>query len=236
MTVGVIVRVHNAERYLEAAIESVLVQRPAPDRVVLVDDGSTDGSVAIADRHADRLEVIHQERRGPGGAINTGLTRLAADSSVDLVAFQDADDLWTPGRQAAMREHLLANPAADAVMGRVEHFASEDLDAQDAARFRIPATPEPGAALPSLLIRRSALERVGPFDERLRAGEFLDWHHRAMAAGVRIESIDTVVLRRRVHLQNTTRSAEALRDYLLVARRAIERRRGLDGRAKGNAD
>ncbi len=222
--VGVVIRVHNAERYLDASVRSVLEQIPSPRQVVIVDDGSTDDSSAIADRFAEadeRVAVVHQARQGPGGAVNPGLHRL--DSP--LVAFQDADDLWPAGRLAVMVRQLLAADRVDGVMGRVEHFASEDLSERDAARFEIPDEPQPGAALPSLLIRREALDRTGPFDATLKAGEFLDWHHRAMIAGVRIVPIEDVVLRRRVHLTNTTRSAEATRDYLKVARDAIRRRR-----------
>lgn len=222
--VGVVIRVHNADRYLDASIRSVIAQSPPPKRIVIVDDGSTDRSGEIAARHAAEsplVEAVHQMRRGPGGAVNAGLERIATP----IIAFQDADDLWPADRIATMLRHLQSRPAVDGVMGRVLHFASEDLSPEDAARFSIPAGSQPGAALPSLLIRREAIDRVGPFDESLRAGEYLDWHHRAMAAGVVIEPIEDVVLERRVHLTNTTRSAEATRDYLRVARAAIARRR-----------
>ena len=220
--VGVVIRVHDAAPYLVASIQSVLMRDPPAAEVVVVDDGSTDGSGLLAEAFVPRVRVIRQRRRGPGGAINAGLLLVRRE----FVAFQDADDLWTPGRLGAMAAELAARPEADGVMGRVEHFASEDLSAEEAARFDVPGTPQPGAALPSLLIRREVLDRVGCFDESLRAGEYLEWHDRAIRAGVRIEPIEVVCLRRRVHRTNTTRSAEARRDYLRVARLAIARHRG----------
>lgn len=233
--VGVVIRVHNMARYLAASMRSVLDQTNPPGRIVVVDDGSTDGSGEVADRQAaesEIVEVIHQARSGPGGALNAGLERLATP----LVAFQDADDLWPAVRIATMLRHLQMRPTVDGVMGRVQHFASEDLSPEEAARFSIPVDPQPGAALPSLLIRREAIDRVGPFEESLRAGEYLDWHHRAMAAGIVIEPIDDVVLERRVHLTNTTRSSVARRDYLRVARHAIARRRDGESRTENRSD
>lgn len=221
-TIGVVIRAHDVVAYLAAAIESVLDQSPPPTEVVVVDDGSTDGSGGVADSFSPRVRVVHQSRRGPGGAVNGGLVHLSSE----LIAFQDGDDLWTEGRLESMSAALLAEPRWDGVMGRVQHFASEDLTPEEAARFAIPEEPQPGAALPSLLLRRSAFDRVGHFDESLRAGEYLEWHDRAIRAGVRIEPIEAVCLRRRVHRTNTTRSAEARRDYLRVARLAIARHRG----------
>jgi glycosyltransferase involved in cell wall biosynthesis len=223
--IGVVVRAHNVAPYLAASIESVLSQDPPPREVVVVDDGSTDGTGSVADSFSPRVKVVHQERRGPGGAVNGGVVHLSSD----LLAFQDGDDLWTPGRLAAMVEAIEAEPAWDGVMGRVLHFASEDLEPDEAARFAIPVEPQSGAALPSLLLRRAALDRVGLFDESLRAGEYLEWHDRALRKGIRIEPIECVCLRRRVHRSNTTRSPDARRDYLKVARLAIGRHRSREG-------
>lgn len=220
-SIGVVIRSHNVASYLAAAIKSVLSQSPPPTEVVVVDDGSTDGTGSVADAFSPRVRVVHQPRRGPGGAINGGIVHLSSE----LLAFQDGDDLWTDGRLAAMAAALLAQPRWDGVMGRVQHFASEDLTPEEAARFAIPEEPQPGAAVPSLLLRRSSFDRVGLFDESLEAGEYLDWHDRAKRVGLHIEPIDCVCLRRRVHRSNTTRSVGARRDYLRVARLAIERHR-----------
>ena len=225
-SIGVVVRAHNVAAYLAASIESVLQQSPTPDEIVVVDDGSTDGTGSVADAFSPRVRVVHQPRRGPGGALNGGIVHLSSE----LIAFQDGDDLWTEGRLESMSAALLAEPRWDGVMGRVQHFASEDLAPEEVARFAIPAEPQPGAAVPSLLLRRSALDRVGLFDESLKAGEYLEWHDRAMRVGLHIEPVGCVCLRRRVHRSNTTRGADARRDYLRVARLAIARRRAGDVR------
>ena len=114
-------------------------------------------------------------------------------------------------------------------MGRVEHFVSPELPAEDAARFEIPVGTQPGAGLPSLLVRRSVFDSSGEFLDGLSAGEYLEWLDRATRANVRIEPVETICLRRRVHLHNFTRRPESKRDYLRAVQAVMARRRGDGG-------
>lgn len=222
--VGVVIRTLDASRYLAASIESVIAQTRPPAEIVAVDGGSTDGTLEILASFGDRVRVVQQRRRGLAGAAQDGVDAIARP----LVAFQDADDLWPRDRLRLMVEALEANSAWGGVMGRVEHFVSPELSPAEAARFEIPNGPQPGAGLPSLLVRRSALDLAGEFLDGLSAGEYLEWHDRAIRAGVRIEAVETICLRRRVHLHNFTRRPESKRDYLRAVRAVMARRRGGD--------
>ena len=95
MKVSVILPVHNGERYLADALQSVLEQTRPPDQIVVVDDGSIDRSAQIIKGFGAAFEVIYlfQEKKGPAAARNSGLERATGD----LVAFLDCDDLWAPG-------------------------------------------------------------------------------------------------------------------------------------------
>ena len=89
--VSVIVPVYNVAPYLAEALDSVCAQTYDKLEIIIVDDGSTDGSGAICDRYAEkdgRVQVIHQERKGLSGARNTGLERMTGS----CVAFMDSDD------------------------------------------------------------------------------------------------------------------------------------------------
>jgi len=91
--VSVIVPVFNKAPYIERCLASILAQHRRPDEVIVVNDGSTDGSGIVAERFSsDLVTVISQENRGPGAARNVGLRR----ASGDLVAFLDGDDEWLP--------------------------------------------------------------------------------------------------------------------------------------------
>lgn len=219
--VGVIIRVRNAEPYVAEALASVLEQTQPPAEVVIVDGGSTDGSMNALAPFADRIRVVSQARDGLGGAAQDGID--ATDQPI--IAFQDADDIWPPDRLRAMLQALEAHPGWGGVMGRVEHFVSPDVPPERAGSFALPVGPQPGAGLPSLVLRREALDRAGGFREGLWAGEYMEWQDRATHAGVQIGHVDTLCLRRRVHLSNFTRSESSRRGYLQALQVVLARRR-----------
>src|SRR5262245_59556523 len=93
--VSVLLPVFNGARFLTDAIERVLDQTWQDFELVVVDDGSTDGSAEIAEGYADtRIRAVRQEHRGLVGALNRGL----AESRGEFIARQDADDLSAPTR------------------------------------------------------------------------------------------------------------------------------------------
>jgi hypothetical protein len=95
--------------------------------------------------------------------------------------------------------------------------------------FEVPNGPQPSAGLPSLVLRREVFEKAGGFLDGLSAGDYFEWFDRAVAAGLRIESIDTLALYRRVHLNNFTRNPASKQDYLRAVRLVMARRRNRIG-------
>lgn len=95
MTISVIIPVYNAEPFLPACLDSVLAQTHRELEILLIDDGSTDGSGAICDRYAaldSRIRVIHQENGGVSRARNRGLELATGE----LTSFVDSDDAMEP--------------------------------------------------------------------------------------------------------------------------------------------
>lgn len=223
--VGVVMRTLNSARYVAASIESVLSQSVPPGDVVVIDGGSTDGTLDIVASFGDRVRVVRQRRRGLAGAAQDGVDAV----SLPLVAFQDSDDLWPRERLRDMLAALDHHPEWDGVMGQVEHFVSPDLAPEDASRFEVPEGPQPGVGLPSMVVRRSAFGRAGELLDGLSAGEYIEWSDRAIRAGVRIEPVATLCVLRRVHLHNFTRRPESKQDYLRAVREVMARRRVPNG-------
>lgn len=96
--ISVIIPVYNCKTYLHQAIDSVLNQ-PAKDiSIVLVDDGSTDGTAELCDQLAEnnRVSVIHQKNLGVSAARNVGINFSLRDTVCKYIAFLDADDVWYP--------------------------------------------------------------------------------------------------------------------------------------------
>jgi glycosyltransferase involved in cell wall biosynthesis len=182
----------NEERFLSEAIESVLAQSFADWELVLVDDGSTDGSPEIArgyaERHPGRIRVLsHPQRANRGMSASRNLGLAAARGR--YVAFLDADDVWLPEKLAQQCAILETRPDCGMVYGRTLIWRSWNGSAKD---FLYPLGVEADAvhAPPRLfelltenkaqspttcnaLMRRSLIEGVGGFEDAFR-GMFED--------------------------------------------------------------
>src|SRR6266700_818813 len=197
--ISVMIGVYNAERYLAEAIDSVFAQSCRPLELIVVDDGSDDGSGEVARRYGAALTYARQENAGNGSARNHAV-RLA---SGELFAFLDADDRFVPGKLARQFAALQADPTLDMVFGHVREFVSPELTEVQRATVRPPAPqPLPWPAPNLMLIRRESFARVGPFSESVKVGVTVDWYARAAEAGLRSAMLPEVVLERRLHLTN----------------------------------
>jgi glycosyltransferase involved in cell wall biosynthesis len=220
--VSVMIGAYNAAPYLGEAIQSVLAQDYEPLELIVVDDGSTDGTADVA-RGFAQVKVIQQANGGNGAARN----RAVENAAGELYAFLDADDRFTPGKLTLQKAALDADPGLDMVFGHVREFLSPELDEETRASLRPPAPePMPWTAPNLMLIRRESFERVGPFTTAVRVGVTVDWFARAAEAGLRHTILPQVVLERRLHTQNNGLRERASRSqYVEVIRQAMERRR-----------
>lgn len=220
MRVSVVLPVYNRAHYVGEAIESVLAQTLPPDELIVVDDGSTDDSVAVVERFArPEIRVLRQPNGGIGSARNAGLRAVTGE----LVAFIDSDDLWERDKLALQVEAMRASDDVQLVFGHLVEFLSPDR-AGELATLRVSADPVPGLIATTLLVRGTAAARIGPFDEGLRVGEFVEWMARANDLGLASRMLPETVARRRFHGGNTvlTRSNS---DYLRAIKSTLDRRR-----------
>ena len=177
MKATVIIPVYNGAAYVSGAIESALGQTERDIEVIVVDDGSTDGTPEVLRRYTDsRLHVIRQRNAGPSAARNRGI----AASRGEWVGFLDADDTWRPGKIAAHLKRAAEVPEAALT------YSSVLVRDHKGAPIRTLYADREGWVLESLLfgnfirgggsstmVRRDALEQVGPFDPEIKYGE--DW-------------------------------------------------------------
>jgi GT2 family glycosyltransferase len=113
-----------------------------------------------------------------------------------------------------------------------EQFICPMLSAEQKARLRAPPPPTPSYIAGGVLFRRADFDRVGPFDENLVFGEFVDWFGRARNAGIAEVQVPEIVLRRRLHGDNmTVRQRASATDYLKVVRRELARKRETNTRS-----
>jgi glycosyltransferase involved in cell wall biosynthesis len=221
--IGVIVPVFNGERYLGATLESILAQSYRPLEIVVVDDGSTDGSMAVIGRFGRAVNYVRQPNQGTGAARNRGVLH----STADYLAFLDQDDLWSSDKLIRQMEALRAHESADMVFGQVQQFRSPDWQESTGSRIACPERPMPGYLPSALLVRRTSFLRVGPFDTRWRLGAWTDWYARARDAGLVAHMLSDVVAWRRIHGGNHGLVARAsVREYARILKESLDRRRG----------
>ena len=212
--VSCIVPVFNGERYLREALDSVLQQTYRHLELIVVDDGSTDGSATIAASYGDRLRALRQTNAGPAAARNHGLR----DMRGDFAAFLDADDLWHPEKLARQMARFAQSPALDVCVTHVHNFWIPEL-AEEAARFRDHriARPLPAYVAATMVARRRAFELVGTFDANLGFGHSTEWFLRAAARGAVVEALpDNPPHPSR---QSSRQMRRELRQYLRLVRR-----------------
>ena len=214
--ISAIVPVFNTEKYLGAAIESILAQNYRPIQIIVVDDGSTDNSAAVA-RAFREVEYHFQDHAGVAAALNRGIS----EAKGSFVAFLDADDLWMEGKLQKQIDTFTAQPELDMVLGGVEQFRETGPEGNPVSLgvFK-------GYLKISMLIRQAALSRVGPFDTQWQTGDFIDWYIRATELRLKSVMLPDLVARRRIHETNMgILQRDTQTDYARIMRQVLERRR-----------
>ncbi len=219
---SVVIPVFNGERFLRAAVESVLAQKCSRLEIVMVDDGSTDGTAVVARSLPATVRYLHQTNQGPAAARNRGIQQAQGS----LIAFADVDDLWPAAKLELQLPYLLNEPAIEIVLGRIQPVLLSRTETETEEL----GEPAFSVNLGSAVIRRSVFERVGLFDETMRYSEDVDWFMRAREAGAVIKTIDAVTLFYRQHEENMTRGKSASELNVLKAlKRSLDRRREQTG-------
>jgi glycosyltransferase involved in cell wall biosynthesis len=234
---SVVIPCFNARAYIESTLRSVLAQGRRVHEVIVVDDGSNDGSPALVRSKFPDVRVIEQRNQGVAVARNTGIEAASAE----WIAFVDADDIWLPGKldqQFALAE---AQIDAQVIYGAWEVWTSDQqAPAEPWLAAVLAAAPDErrwggptGWIYPQLLlscevwtstvmIKASLLRQIGGFDPKLRIGEDYDLWLRASRES-RILRVPRPLALYRQHQQNITRSVPAENFRALVVERALAR-------------
>ncbi|NLY83488.1 MAG: glycosyltransferase family 2 protein [Acholeplasmataceae bacterium] len=197
--IDIIIPSYNSKKYLAEAVDSCKAQTHRPERIIIVDDGSTDGSDAFA-RSLAGVEVFRQTNSGAGVARNHGISQ----SSAECVFLLDADDIIEPFALEALAGALAAEPDAFAVFGQTVDFFSPELTEEERKTRRLQDKPSFGRLPGCSLLRKEVFGPglVGLFNPAFKHGEVVDWHSRFRDAGLKYVNVEKVIHRRRIHLSN----------------------------------
>jgi glycosyltransferase involved in cell wall biosynthesis len=170
--VSAIVPAYNAAAYLAEALDSALAQSYPSLEIIVVNDGSTDSTAAIADGYAaafpGRVRVIHQPNAGLPGARNTAI----AAARGELLALLDADDIWLPDHLDTVVAAFDAEPGLALVHANIERIDANGRTTERWNRrwrnrkdpYAAVATRLEHVSCPTVVFRRSCIEEIGGFD------------------------------------------------------------------------
>lgn len=212
--VSVVVPVYNGERYLGATLESIFDQDYEPLEVIVVDDGSSDGSAAVAQSLSVRY--VRQENAGPCAARNAG----AELAQGELISFCDADDLWLPEKVTKQVAHIVERPEVGCVLVRSAMFVEPGVDPPPWMSEQEEVTWE------AALVWRSVFESIGGFDDAYAPSEGFEWLSRLGDAGFEIGVLPETLAERRIHGSNISYDRKALHQAMFRAVRDRMARKG----------
>jgi len=228
-TFSVVIAAHDAAATLADALDSALSQVPPPLEVIVCDDGSTDATPDVLAGYESRVRTIRQTNAGEGAAKNAA----AAAAKGDFVCFLDADDVFLPGRLAALTE--LAHQRPD--LGILTTDASIEVDGRHVRRcyddeWPFPAERQRAAILERnfvfglAAVRRPTFVEAGGFAEDIRYAVDWDLWIRLILDGAKVGLVDAVLARYRLRAE----SLSAARPALLAGRAQVLERTADDRR------
>ncbi len=219
--VSALIHVHNGARFLPDSIGSVFAQDYAPIELIVIENGSTDGSLEVARRLAPDADVSGHPQLPLADGRNQALSR----ASGEWISFLDADDSWPVGRTSALIEATGAAPGVKLVFGDLETFR---CPLQGPAEHRKLPEPELKRALlpSSSMVHRDVFAATGPFDRDYGLAEWGEWLMRVRSHHFVERRIDEMTLRRRLHTQSLTFcNPHDHRDYARAMLKGLRERR-----------
>jgi glycosyltransferase involved in cell wall biosynthesis len=246
MKVSVIIPAYNAERYIRHTLETVLGQTYANIEIIVVDDGSKDGTADIVRSFGARVRYVYQENSGGCGKPRNEGMKVATG---DVFVFFDSDDLMVPDRIAREVEVMRRHPGVGMVFSNYRDFEGDHV--HEGGHFEscpilgtrlqtLPADARQTVLLPSEstellltenfgssspMVRRETVERVGPFDETLRASEDYEFQYR-VASHYCIALIPQVGWHKRLHQNSmSSQTPNILHHKILTRTRLLEMER-----------
>ena len=219
--VSCIVPVWNGERHLAETLDSILGQTLDSLEVIVADDGSTDGTAGLVAEYGRGVIYVRQENRGAPSARNLGLSVARGE----FIAYLDADDLWRRDKLAIQMTRFEQRPELDVSVTHLENFWSPEVAPDERwcdADRRQPIVA--GYSPSTMLARAETFARIGRWEESKQHAASVEWFLRARTAGATIELLPDVLVRRRLHHANTTRTSNlaSVDEHLRLVKHVID--------------
>lgn len=220
--VSVVVTCFNRQNYIGEAIESVLHQTFENYEIVVIDDGSVDGSAEVCKKYEKKINYFFRENRGASDAKNSGV----AQARGEYISFLDSDDIWDLEKLCLQTSYLANNKEIDILYGHARQFLSPELTMDECARLHCPVDPVAAPTSGTMLMKKKLFEQVGGFRTDLLVGIEIEWYLRAKNMGLSSVTLPNVLLNRRIHNTNSGMTYRLERQqHLDIIKQHINKRR-----------
>lgn len=227
ITVSVIIPVYNGERFVAEALQSVFAQTFTAYEVLVIDDGSTDGSRALvqeAMQSQPQLRYLYQQNSGVALARNHGIRA----SHGELIAFLDQDDRWTAealARQVAYHQQHLE---VGYTLAQQICFLEPGCSPPKWFQLQTFGQPHVGYLPGTLMVKRAIFDQIGLFDPAIPISSDADWFARANDAQIPTYTLPQVLLERRIHNENQSQQSKQIHKELFrLLHASIKRKQGV---------
>jgi|SRR5215471_15712208 len=211
--VSVVIPTYNNARFLPEALDSLLGQTFRDFELIVVDDGSTDDTLEVLKPYRHLIRYLRKENGGPASARNLGIRHATGD----LIAFQDADDIWLPDKLRLQIDYLREHSEIGVVFSDVTFFGAER---RETCCVKQRFSPKAGMTFENLfhdhfvgmstvVVRGSCLDEVGLFDESLIGAEDYNLYLR-LAKKFQFGFLDEPLIKKRLHDDNLSNNLEQM--------------------------
>ncbi len=222
--VDAIIPVHNCERFIGEAIDSILKQSYQNLQVIVVNDGSTDQTKMVVEKKIiedNRVSLINSKKKGLTSVLNIGFK----NSTAPYIGFLDADDLWEPTKLEKQLSYLVNQEHELACFTMIQEFESFQ-DPTLPQKYRARKEVMNGMVRGTLLAKRQLLDILGDYNPETTMGEFMEWLSPLLSKGIKFYTLPETLTLRRIHDNNMTRGVSAeeylnmIKTHLLLKRNA----------------
>jgi glycosyltransferase involved in cell wall biosynthesis len=213
--VSVIIPAYNSERFIGDTISSILNQTFQDFEIIVVDDGSTDGTPQVIQSFGERVRLISQKNKGGTAARNTGVEEAVGE----YISFLDHDDLFLPEKLQLQVDFLDGHREFAGVFGWAKIF---DETGKTVLKNNQPVESELNLdsmlvynrimSFSQVMLRREVFDKVGKLDPRFHIASDYEFWLRMLAAGLTLTSLETFLVSYRVHGQNVSSRSGLFRE------------------------
>ena len=219
--VSVIIPVYNGEKFVASSIESVLNQSYRLIEIIVINDGSTDGTQEILNHFAEKIIVIQQKNAGQADARNHGLTIAKGK----YIALLDSDDLFAPEKLKSQISFLKKGnldmvctnfETIDALNTKLKNISAPHFHASNALTTFITGN---FICTSTLLFKKEWIQKVGNFDTKMKGTEDGDLWFRMLLDGARLDVIREPLVKYRIHEENYSGRFSHMNQFRALANR-----------------